>query len=65
MASKQYIGGETLGLANLVLYYCLDFAAGIGQPLNPELKTSAPGFKASINAPVPRAACTPPVVRLA
>ena len=38
MANSQYIGGDALGIADLVLYCCLDFAQGIGQPLNPELK---------------------------
>lgn len=35
---REFIGGDQLGLADLILYCCLDFAQGVGQPLNPELK---------------------------
>lgn len=38
MANSEYVGGDSLGIADLVLYCCLDFAQGIGQPLNPEFK---------------------------
>lgn len=35
---QDYIGGGDVGLADMVLYCCLDFAQGVGQPLDPELK---------------------------
>ncbi|RLA36931.1 MAG: glutathione S-transferase [Gammaproteobacteria bacterium] len=38
MADSEYVGSDSLGIADLVLYCCLDFAQGIGQPLNPEFK---------------------------
>jgi glutathione S-transferase len=38
MANSEYVGGDSLGIADLVLYCCLDFAQDIGQPLNPEFK---------------------------
>ncbi|MBL4781891.1 MAG: glutathione S-transferase family protein [Porticoccaceae bacterium] len=45
MADREYVGGDNLGLADLVLYCCLDFAAGIGQALNPELKNIGAWFQ--------------------
>jgi len=44
MASSDYVGGDSLSIADLVLYCCLDFAAGIGQPLNPEMKNLSAWF---------------------
>lgn len=38
LENKAYIGGENVGLADMILYCCLDFAQGVGQPLNPELE---------------------------
>jgi glutathione S-transferase len=38
MANSEYVGGDSLGIADLVLYCCLDFAQGVGQPLNPEFE---------------------------
>jgi glutathione S-transferase len=44
MESKEYIGGDNLGLADLALYCCLDFVQGTGQSLNPEHKNVAAWF---------------------
>jgi glutathione S-transferase len=38
MAGKQYICGPRLTIADLILYCCLDFGAGVGQPINTGLK---------------------------
>jgi glutathione S-transferase len=35
LAGKQFICGDRLTVADLVLYCCLDFAATVGQPLDP------------------------------
>jgi glutathione S-transferase len=44
IAGNDYIGGDQSGLADLALYCCLDFAQGVGQPLNPELKNITAWF---------------------
>ncbi|PCJ37797.1 MAG: glutathione S-transferase [Cellvibrionales bacterium] len=44
MASSDYVGGNSLSIADLVLYCCLDFAQGIGQPLNPDMKNLSAWF---------------------
>jgi glutathione S-transferase len=38
MAGKNYICGERLSLADILVFAFVDFFAGIGQPINPELK---------------------------
>ena len=56
---KTYIGGEKMGLADMILYCCLDFAQGVGQPISPELSNitawfahmdKRPSAKASLHA---------------
>jgi len=56
---KRYIGGEQMGLADMILYCCLDFAQGVGQPISPELNNittwfahmdKRPSAKASLHA---------------
>lgn len=49
MAGREYVGGSKLGLADIVLYCCLDFAKDVGQPLNPALTNIGPWF-ARMNA---------------
>jgi glutathione S-transferase len=39
MAGKTFICGDRLTLADVLLFAFVDFFAGIGQPLNPELTT--------------------------
>jgi glutathione S-transferase len=41
MAGKQFVCGDRLTLADIVLFAFVDFFAGIGQPINPELKNIA------------------------
>lgn len=45
IGGRDYICGNQLRLADLILYCCLDFGAGVGQPLNPELKNINAWFK--------------------
>jgi glutathione S-transferase len=37
LAGKQFLCGDQVRIADLVLYCCLDFAQGVGQPLDPAL----------------------------
>ncbi|RLA44999.1 MAG: glutathione S-transferase [Gammaproteobacteria bacterium] len=59
LGGKDYIQGANVGLADMILYCCLDFAQGVGQPLNPDLKNintwfarmdSRPSAKSSLHA---------------
>lgn len=45
LADKEYVDGEQVGLADMILYCCLDFTQGVGQPLNPEFKNIAAWFQ--------------------
>ena len=38
MAGKTYVCGDRMTLADILLFAFVDFFAGVGQPLNPELK---------------------------
>lgn len=38
MDGKQYICGDRITVADIVLYCCVDFVASVGQPLDPSLK---------------------------
>ncbi|MCC7414230.1 MAG: glutathione S-transferase family protein [Gammaproteobacteria bacterium] len=38
LAGKQFLCGDRLTVADLVLYCCLDFCGGVGQPLDPALE---------------------------
>jgi len=44
VAGRDFIAGNRLTLADLVLYAFLDFAAGVGQPLDPANKNVAAWF---------------------
>lgn len=49
IAGKQYICGDRMTVADLILYCCLDFAKDVGQPLDPALKNIGTWF-ARMNA---------------
>jgi glutathione S-transferase len=49
MAGRDYVAGERLSLADLVLYAFLDFGTGIGQGVDPACKNLAAWFE-RINA---------------
>ncbi len=44
MAGKEYVCGARFTLADIFLFCFLDFAAGVGQPLNPENKAIGAWF---------------------
>jgi glutathione S-transferase len=44
IADRDWIVPDRFSLADIVLYNALDFGAGVGQPLNPELKNVAAWF---------------------
>lgn len=37
LAGREFVTGETFGLADILLYCFLDFGAGVGQPVDPSL----------------------------
>ena len=45
LAGKEFIGGDSLGLADVLLFCFLTFGANVGQPLNPENKNVAAWFE--------------------
>ena len=45
MEGKDYIGGDKLGLADLVLYCCLDFTQSLGQTISSDLKNLTTWFE--------------------
>lgn len=45
IGGRDFICGNQIRLADLILYCCLDFAQGVGQPLDPELKNVNAWFK--------------------
>ena len=44
MQGKQFICGDRITIADLVLYCCTDFAAGVGQPIDIKLKNITAWF---------------------
>ena len=38
IAGREYIAGDTVTLADVVLYCCMDFCKDVGQPVDPDLK---------------------------
>ncbi len=44
MDGKEYVCGDRLTIADLVLYCCMDFAAGVGQSLDPSLPNVSAWF---------------------
>lgn len=59
IGGRDFICGNQLRLADLILYCCLDFAAGVGQPLNPELKNVNAWFKRVDSRPSAKASLHP------
>jgi len=41
LAGRDYVAGDSLSLADIVLYAFLDFGTGVGQPVDPALKNVA------------------------
>ena len=44
MVGKDYVCGERLSLADVLLFAFLDFFASIGQPIDPKLTTITPWY---------------------
>jgi glutathione S-transferase len=44
MAGKQNIAGNRFTLADIILFSALDFGAGVGQTINPDLKNLTAWF---------------------
>ena len=59
IGGRDFICGNQVRLADLILYCCLDFAAGVGQPLNPELKNINAWFKRMDARPSAKASLHP------
>jgi glutathione S-transferase len=45
MEGKSFIAGERLTLPDIILYVALDFGAGVGQKINPDLKNITAWFE--------------------
>ncbi|MBL6752503.1 MAG: glutathione S-transferase family protein [Nevskia sp.] len=45
IAGRNFVAGNELRLVDIVLYCCLDFTKGVGQPLDPALKNLDAWFK--------------------
>lgn len=44
MAGQEYVGGDTFGMADILLFCFQAFGNAVGQPLNPEFKNLAAWF---------------------
>ncbi len=45
LEGNDYIAGANVGLADMILYCCMDFAQGVGQPIDAELKNISAWFQ--------------------
>ena len=63
LVGRDFIAGNKITLADMVLYCCMDFAKDVGQPLEPELKNLAawyarmnarPSAQSSLHAAAPQ-----------
>lgn len=45
LAGREFIGGDQIGLADILLFCFLAFGANVGQPLNPENKNISAWFE--------------------
>lgn len=64
MAGREYIAGDSISLADLVLFCCMDFARGVGQPLEPELKNLSAWFDRMAARPSASASLHPAAAEL-
>jgi glutathione S-transferase len=51
MAGRDFIAGDEFRLPDIFLFCCLDFAKGVGQPLDPALKNIDAWFRRLENRP--------------
>jgi glutathione S-transferase len=63
IAGRDFIAGNKISLADIVLFACVDFAKDVGQPLEPELKnlsawyarmSARPSAKSSLHEAAPQ-----------
>ena len=63
MAGRDFVAGNKISLADMILFCCMDFAKDVGQPLEPELKNLAawyarmsarPSAQSSLHAAAPQ-----------
>ena len=59
IGGRDFIAGNQLRLVDLALYCCLDFAKGVGQPLDPELKNINAWFKRVDSRPSAKSSLSP------
>lgn len=59
MNGRDFVSGNQLRLVDLVLYCCLDFAKGVGQPLDPALTNINAWFKRMDARPSATASLSP------
>jgi glutathione S-transferase len=45
LAGKQYLAGDRMTLADILLFVVLDFGAAVGQPINPDNKNLVAWFE--------------------
>ncbi len=45
MAGRDFIAGDSISLPDIFMYCCVDFASGVGQPLDPALKNIGGWFE--------------------
>jgi glutathione S-transferase len=62
MAGRDYVAGDRLGLADIVLYCMLDFGAAMGQPLDPKNANVAAWFERIASRPGAQASLHPAAV---
>lgn len=59
IAGRKFIAGDQFRLVDIVLYCCLDFCKGVGQPLNPALKNIGAWFERVDSRPTARGSLHP------
>lgn len=59
IGGRDFICGSEIRIADIVLYCCLDFAQGVGQPVNPELTNITAWFKRMDGRPSATASLSP------
>ena len=64
IAGREFIVPNRFTIADIVLYCALDFAAGVGQPLDPELKNVNTWFKRIDERPSAKASLHPASAQL-
>lgn len=64
IAGRDFIAGPAFGLADIVLYCCVDFCKGVGQPLEPELKNLSAWYARVDGRPSARSSLHPAAPQL-